>query len=584
MNKICLKIACISAVFMLANCFYAHSQTTNAPKREFRAMWIANVSNVDFPSSSGLGAAQQQAEFINFLELAKAANLNAVVVQVRSSCDAMYQSRYEPYSQWLTGTQGRNPGYDPLRFMIAESHKRGIEFHAWFNPYRAVVSNTASIDTSHISIKQPSWILTYNTLKILDPGLPQVREYVTKIVMDVVRRYDIDAVHFDDYFYPYPQAGFALNDEATFQNNSRGISNKDTWRRDNVDLMVKKVADSIKSAKPHVKFGISPFAIWKNNPNNDAAGSATSGLESYFAIYSDSKKWFQNGWVDYLIPQVYWQIGFPAANYAVLTPWWASQNTFGNHLYIGQAPYRIATWGNASEMNTQIQLNRSTNGVLGSCFFSAKNFVQNPFGFVDSLRASVFRYKTLVPTMLWRDQNAPMPVRNLVSQFLGNGQTQLTWQKPLPATDGDTARFYCIYKFFPNTNINLNDATKILDITNQTTFIDPTPTDNGQYVVTALDRYWNESTQATVIGINEISKVADLFKMYPNPAKERLKIEANSRNLAVELRNIQGQLLYSINFSAAGNYQIDLSNIKQGIYFVVAKKDNLVQTEKLVVE
>ncbi len=267
------------------------------PKREFRATWIANVSNVDWPSDKNLTADQQRAELVAMLDLQKQLGMNAVFLQVRNACDAVYDSKIEPWSEWLTGQQGQSPGYDPLAFAVQECKKRGLEIHAWLNPYRAVTDATrASIAVNHVTKTHPEWIRSYGNLRILDPGIPEVRNYVNAVVMDVLSRYDVDGIHFDDYFYPYPQTGIELNDNATFSRFDRGFTNKADSRRDNVDLLVQMVSDNIKKTKPWVKFGISPFGIWQNKTSSPD-GSDTKGLESYSATYSDSKYWLEQNWL-----------------------------------------------------------------------------------------------------------------------------------------------------------------------------------------------------------------------------------------------------------------------------------------------
>ena len=301
--------------------FTAYSQN---PKREFRGAWIATVGNIDYPTSKTLTTAQQQAEFISILNQHKQAGINAVMVQIRTNGDAFYPSELAPWAEWLTGRQGKapDPYYDPMAFMLTECRKRGIEFHAWFNPYRAVSNvNTSFLDAKHVALKHPEWLLPYGNLRVLDPGNPEVIKHVTQVVMEVANKYDIDGVHFDDYFYPYPTTGVVLNDSATYAKNSRGILKKADWRRDNVNLLVKAISDSLKLVKPWVKFGISPFGIWQNKSTAQPLGSATGGLESYNDIYCDSRIWLQNGWVDYIAPQIYWNIGFSVADFAILVPW-----------------------------------------------------------------------------------------------------------------------------------------------------------------------------------------------------------------------------------------------------------------------
>jgi uncharacterized lipoprotein YddW (UPF0748 family) len=519
-----------SITVLLFCLFFTH--LTAQPKREFRAVWIAHVSNIDWPSTKTLTIQQQKEEFTAQLDQHKLSNINAVVVQVRPSCDAIYPSSIEPWSEWLTGKQGKSPGYDPLQFMIDETHKRGMEFHAWFNPYRAVLSTTSSsIDSSHVSIKHPEWCITYNTLKFLDPGLPDVRHYVTSVIMDVVRRYDIDAVHFDDYFYPYPQTGFTVADDNTFAQNNRGIANKDNWRRDNVDLLIRMVGDSIKKAKNYVKFGISPFGIWRNK-SSDALGSNTKGLESYSDIYGDSRKWIQQGWLDYIAPQLYWSIGYTPAPYDALVPWWASVSS-NRHLYIGQGIYRVNTatpdpnWSIATEMPNQLRMNQSTPSVSGSIHYSSKQVLKNPLGFQDSLRQQFYKYPALIPAMRWKDSIAPLEPTGLTATINTN-QTQvtLTWNRPNAATDGEKARYFVIYRFLFGETIDLNKTTAIRHITatDTTHFTEGYANPSGfQYIVTAVDRLHNESVVSNIARVGVTKTIENqaftsrLLPNHPNP-------------------------------------------------------------------
>ena len=274
---------------LILSLYFFSAQAQN-PKREFRGAWIATVGNIDYPSAKTLTTAQQQAEFIKILDQHQQAGINAVMVQIRTNGDAFYPSNLAPWSEFLTGRQGKSPEplYDPVAFMISECRKRGIEFHAWFNPYRAVANvNTSILDATHVALKRPDWLLAYGNLRVLDPGNPEVRRHVNQVVMEVTRKYDVDGIHFDDYFYPYPATGLTLNDSATYANNKRGINNRNDWRRDNINLLVKAIADSIKSVKPWVKFGISPFGIWQNKTTAQPLGSETNGLQSYSDIYCE---------------------------------------------------------------------------------------------------------------------------------------------------------------------------------------------------------------------------------------------------------------------------------------------------------
>lgn len=564
------------------------------PKREFRAVWIAHVSNIDWPSSKTLTAQQQRDEFVAQLDQHKLSNINAVVVQVRPSCDAIYPSSLEPWAEWLTGKQGKSPGYDPLQFMIDETHKRGMEFHAWFNPYRAVISTTSSsVDSSHVSVKHPEWCITFGTLKFLNPGLPDVRNYVTRVIMDVVRRYDVDAVHFDDYFYPYPQTGITIADDNTFTQYPRGFTDKSNWRRDNVDLLVKMVGDSVKNAKKYVKFGISPFGIWRNKAS-DAQGSNTKGLESYSDIYGDSRKWIQQGWVDYIAPQLYWSIGFAAAPYDVLVPWWSNVST-NRHIYIGQGIYRINTstdpnFLKANEVPTQLRLNRSTPSVLGSIHFSSTQVLKNPLGFQDSLRTQFYNRPALIPAMRWKDSIAPLAPTSLTATLNAN-QTQVTlkWTRPNVASDGDRAYYFVVYRFIFGETIDLNKTTAIRQITptDTTSFTDVYANPSAfQYVVTAVDRLHNESIVSNVVQLG-ITKTLEnqaftsrLLPNYPNPFSETTTIRYELKKagfVSLKVFNISGSQIADLiqQKQIEGSYEAQwrAEGLPNGVYICTLSLD-----------
>jgi uncharacterized lipoprotein YddW (UPF0748 family) len=593
-------------IYILAFLFSAsdfYSQTI-PPKREFRSVWIATVTNIDWPSNKNLTPSAQRSEFVNILNKHKLNGLNAVVTQIRPSCDAFYQSSIEPWSEWLTGTQGTvpNPFYDPLIFMIDETHKRGMEFHAWFNPYRAVVNKTSSsVSMSHISVTHPEWIREYGSLKVLDPGLPQVRNYVTSVIMDVVRRYDIDGVHFDDYFYPYPQTGVVFQDSATFANYPNGFTNKDDWRRNNVNLLIKMISDSIKAVKPYVKFGISPFAIWKNQ-SSDPLGSATAGFESYSGIYADSRKWMQEGWLDYINPQIYWYIGYSIAAYDVLVEWW-SNNYFGKHLYTGNAAYRIGNsgaWSNPSEMPNQIRLNRTYYEVKGLNFFSSKSITNNLLGIQDSLRNGLFKYPALVPVMAWKDSIPPSTVSNLSAIKNANG-VLVAWQKPTT----DSAKYFVVYRFDDQTPVNINDPRNIITITynDTTSYLDTKPipvnTQKVTYVVTSLDRLHNEtlndSTNTAILNLT--SSVNDkndrhlgfaLMQNYPNPFNPATSIQyqiSYPSQVSLKVFDLLGNQVAILvdEWKEAGNYEaaFEPSSLSSGVYFYTLIAGNFRETRKM---
>ena len=477
---------------------------STSPKREFRGVWIASVANIDWPSQPGLSPVVQQEEFRFILDEQKKNGMNAVVVQIRPTTDALYRSKQELWSHWLTGKQGQppNPPYDPLAFQIAEAHRRGMEFHAWINPYRATHDTIrANISPEHITNKKPEWFITYAGKKHFKPGLPEVRQYIVGIIMEVVRNYDIDAIHFDDYFYPYPTQEI-YPDSADFATYGSGFATIADWRRFNVDEVIRTISDSIKSVKPYVKFGVSPFAIWKNKTTVDPRGSDTKGgLSNYEHLYADVRGWLEKGWIDYNVPQLYFHIGYPVADYAKLLDWW-SQNNFGKHLYIGQGTYRVNSdpkireWYDPRESGRQLRLNRKAPQVQGSVFFSSKSVMNNPLGVQDSLRNNYYRLPALLPTMPWLDATTP----NAPTQLKATSNLQniyLTWAKPSPATDGDTARYYVIYRRPKGMAIEPENPAHILTIhaSAVTSFTDETaqPGKRYTYAVTAVDRLHNES-------------------------------------------------------------------------------------------
>jgi uncharacterized lipoprotein YddW (UPF0748 family) len=488
----------ILILFLNTNLF----SESNPPKRELRGAWVATVVNLDWPSSPYYSPEKQRSELIAILDELHRMGINTVIFQIRPECDAFYQSSLEPWSYYLTGSQGTapTPFYDPLEFAIAEVHKRGMELHAWFNPYRAVRQVGAyPIDQNHVSIKHPDWIIQIGDFKFLDPGFPMVREFVTSVVMDVVTRYDIDGVHFDDYFYPYPPNQITSQDDQTFDNYSRGFTNRGDWRRDNVNLLVKMVYEGIQSHKPFVKFGISPFGIWKNG-----VPAGIVGLDAYNTIYADALAWLNQQTVDYLTPQLYWPHG-GGQDYGKLLPWWAERMN-GRHLYPGQAAYKISSWSN-SEMPNQIRLNRNTENVYGSIYFRAYSLQSNPRGFADSLTTDFYRFPAISPIMAWKDSIPPNDPWNLKYESLyTRGPAGLKWNIPTLAADGDSAFRYVVYRFDKD-NIqitDLEDPARISSITGIPRSSPEIPPNIGgpyYYLVTALDRNSNESDMSNMIAV-----------------------------------------------------------------------------------
>ncbi|PST83985.1 glycoside hydrolase [Pedobacter yulinensis] len=503
------KFYALFVLLLSALGLYGQEITKTAPKREFRGIWVATVANIDWPSRPGLSIDQQKQELIGILERHQRDGMNAIMLQVRPAADAFYAKSREPWSQWLMGRQGLAPaaGYDPLEFAIREAHSRGMELHAWFNPYRASTSATARLSENHAFRKHPDWFFTYAGKKQFDPGIPDVREYIVQVILDVVKGYDIDGVHFDDYFYPYPVAGQTLNDAATFQKYPNNFENINDWRRNNVDLLIKQLNDSVHHYKKHVKFGISPFGIWKNY-SQDTLGSRSSGLSNYSALFADSRKWVKEGWVDYINPQIYFSFTKRAAPFATLVDWW-SNNSFGRHLYIGQAAYLVnqrmeAAWREPAQIPNQIRTIRGNNRVQGSVFFSSKSFTTVARAVSDSLRNNLYRYPALPPQMPWLDDVPPHHPAELKAEARTEG-VHLSWNKPAKAADGETASGYVIYRFSEGEKIDILSSRNILKISfdTYTQFLD-TGIEKGKrysYLVTALDRLKNESEPTGPVGI-----------------------------------------------------------------------------------
>ena len=504
------------SLFFLEGCNAQSTEYENLipPKREFRAVWIATVDNIDWPSSKKLEPDEQRQEFSSLLDFHKKVGMNAVFVQVRAAGDAFYAKSSEPWSEWLTGRQGQvpSPMWDPLDFMIKESHKRGLEFHAWLNMNRLVHKSSTSVSSQNISRIHPEWILSYDGYKLFDFGLPEVRQFITDMTINVAKNYDIDGIHFDDYFYPYAVAGQVIQDEATYRKYGQGFSSKADWRRNNIDLLVKQIHDALMIVKPRLKFGISPFGVWRNK-DADKEGSKTYGaLASYDDLFADSRKWVQEGWIDYIAPQVYFSSGFSKVPFKNMVDWWA-ENCYGRHFYVGIGAYRVGykdkdtNWANPKEVPDQIRYLRGDEAE-GAIVFSSRSLRNNSLGFVDSLRKDFFRYPALIPTMPWKDKIPPLSPKNLKAT-LGPGGLELFWEKPDPATDGDRATYYVVYRFEPDETPTAHDPRKIVGMCYEgEKFIDTSVTYGQRYVyyITAVDRLHNEGRP---IGPLKVEVLAD---------------------------------------------------------------------------
>lgn len=507
------------------------NQSAAIPKAEMRAAWIATVWNIDWPAKGTINVEEQKRKYRNLLDELQAAGINAVITQVSPTADAFYPSEYGPWSEWLTGVQGKDPGYDPLAFMLEETHKRNMEFHAWFNPYRVSFKNEIErLVEDHPARKHPDWVLSYGGRLIFDPGNPEARQFITDSIMEVVKKYDIDAVHLDDYFYPYPTQGTEFPDDVSYAEFGVGFPDRADWRRDNVNQFIRNLSEAIKREKSYVKFGISPFAIWKNK-GIDPEGSDTNGLSSYEALNADSKKWVEEEWVDYITPQIYWYMGFSLAAYDKLTAWWSKVVAGKNvHLYIGHAIYRIGQgtgWMNSEEMPNQVNFNRNFAEVSGSMYFSAKWFAANPLGITDRLRSDLYRYPALVPAMPWLDAQAPAAPSG-VSARNAAGSVELKWKTASEET------YYAVYRFEGKTAGSIADPAHLLGTIRKQSgqamqaYVDHTATKGHQYtyVVTAVDRLHNESVASEAVTLTAAEPTdptppSDASSSSPTPAPSK---------------------------------------------------------------
>lgn len=390
-----------SFLFLLSIVCFQPITSFSQAKPEFRGVWVATVDNIDWPTRGNFNSDSQKVEFIRLLDMHQRNGMNAMIVQVRPVTDAFYPSQYEPWSEFLTGKQGRPPApyYDPLEFMIAETHKRGMEFHAWMNPYRAVFNiNRSSIADTHITKIHPEWFLTYGDKRYFDPGNKEAQAYLTNVVKDVVSRYAVDAIHFDDYFYPYKIPGKEFPDYGTYNKYGNGMT-KDNWRRSNTDSIISKLSTVIKQVNPKCQFGISPFGVWRNI-DKDPEGSNTNGAQTnYDDLYADILLWLKKGWIDYVAPQLYWEFGHKIAPYEILLDWW-SKHTYGKNCYIGLGIYRAGSntaWKDLTQIPRMIDALRNTPNIQGMIFFSSKTFDKNPNGWSDTLRLNYFKEPAKTP-------------------------------------------------------------------------------------------------------------------------------------------------------------------------------------------
>ena len=490
------SLLCVFFLLLMAGGVFAQVQTGSAyPKREFRAAWIQSVNG----QFRGMPTEKLKQNLIGQLNSLQKAGINAIIFQVRPEADALYASRLEPWSRFLTGVQGKapEPYWDPMQFMIDECHKRGMEFHAWINPYRTKTTLKSELAPNHVYNIHPEWFVTYGDQLYFDPALPESRRHICMVVSDIVSRYDVDAIHMDDYFYPYPIKGKDFPDDASFARFGGGFSNKGDWRRSNVNVLIKKLHETIREIKPWVKFGVSPFGIYRNE-SSDPLGSKTKGLQNYDDLYADVLLWAREGWIDYNIPQIYWHIGHPVADYETLVKWWA-RNTENRPLFIGQSV--MNTVQNADPKNPSINqlprkmaLQRAYQTIGGSCQWPASAVVENVGKYRDALIAEYHKYPALPPVFDFIDNEAPAKVRKMKPVWTEDGYI-LFWTATKYKEEMNRAVQYVVYRFNDKEKVNIDDPSHIVAITRDNFY--KLPYEDGKtkyrYVVTALDRLHNES-------------------------------------------------------------------------------------------
>ena len=464
-------------------------------KREFRGAWLHTVYQGQYKSQT---TEQNKAYLTRQLDSLKAVGVNAVLFQVRPQADAFYPSDLEPWSCYLTdGGKAPVPFWDPLEFMVEQAHARGMELHAWLNPYRVTSSAKQKLAPNHIYHKHPERFVRYDGKLYFDPALPENRDFIGQVVDDIITRYNVDGIHFDDYFYPYPVAGKDFPDDASYAKYGRGMDRGD-WRRKNVDLLIEDIHKRIAAKKPWVRFGISPFGIYRNK-STDPKGSDTSGLQNYDALYADVLLWEREGWIDYLLPQLYWELEHKAAGYLVLVDWWNRTAGQHRHLYIGQDVGRtmskpdLAPSSDRTQLRHKLRLAREGANIQGNCWWPGYSVTRNTGGVADSLANDIQRYPALVPPYTWISSAIPAsPAGVTVSG------SEITWT---PSVQGglatDVVR-YAVYRFDSPEAVDIERADALVDVVPATSF---TATAPGCYVVTALDRVNNESAPSVVVRV-----------------------------------------------------------------------------------
>ena len=489
-------------LFLLIAAYSLPTFSQPSPKREFRGAWIHVIGQNQYRNMS---VREMKQYFIDLLDSLQSYHVNAIIFQVRPAADAFYFSKLEPWSQYLTGMQGRAPegNFDPMAFVLEETHKRSMEFHAWMNPYRVTALESDVLSDAHLYYRYPERFFKYGKQIFFDPGLPENRNWICTVVKDILLRYDVDAIHMDDYFYPYPIAGERIPDDNSFRKyaaqqgfNSNQIGD---WRRDNVNLLIEQIKHTIILTKPWVRFGISPFGIYRNKRSTpDGSGSNTNGLQNYDDLYADVLLWMQKGWIDYCIPQIYWEIGHTAADYETLIRWWNAQRS-KSQLYIGQDVERTVKapdlqFPARNQLTRKKQLERTLPGIDGTCWWPGYALIRNSNGIADSLKNHYQANPALIPAFTNFHKKAPKDVKSLKAEWTPNGYL-LHWKRNGDPQDPEKAQYYVIYRFKDKEKTQLDNPSKIITVTNQTSLL--LPYEKGvikyKYVVTSVDRFHNET-------------------------------------------------------------------------------------------
>ena len=491
------KFACLAVLLI----YVLHLSAQYTPKTEFRGVWIASVANIDYPQAPTRNADFLREEWLFLLDELKNLNFNAVIVQIRPAGDAFYPTAAAPWSAYLTGNQGvaPQPYYDPLEFMIKTAHERNMEFHAWLNPYRATMNlNTAALDPGHQLLQNPDWFVSYAGKYYFDPGLPEVQTHITEVVAEVTEKYDVDAIHFDDYFYPYQINNQIFPDAETYLKHGGDFPTLEAFREDSVTRLIEMISVKIKEIKPHVRFGISPFGVWRNAVDDVRGSDSRAGVRAYDDLHAHILQWLREGTIDYVAPQLYWSIGFSAADYERLLNWWSNWN-FGRNVYAGHAIYKInnnadVRWSDANEVPRQIFLNRDTERIQGSAHFSSSKLRLNPLNILQSI-GILYEKPALLPASEWL--NVPPAAAPKLNKPTGGRQNiYLNWENNATS---ETPYYYAVYRFDGEEAGDLNDRSNILFVSDFgkpfTEFADENVFTGATYtyVVTAFNRVHNES-------------------------------------------------------------------------------------------